>query len=431
MDAQYPADCPSRASVSGEFGAGMLVVTDLNDPSQNTRGCAWANATANPNGNDGKFTIRLGDNISLSSNPNGALQQNPLTAQIDLHQIGAGFLGHFYFTHTYNGTGVDSATETLIQGGDEQPALTEQADGVPTDVQHKVVGMWTPDITAADEPDFGLWTVYASLPDHGANAPDVTYHIDFGEDSTGQPSGTRTCNINQDSAGQEDQTGGGNRFVDIGTYALDPGADVWLDNMVTNTSAGDPMNGTKDVAFGSLIFVPGASPITPRRPLACRASGVGPQRSARDTERGAAGGPRPAPRLSNVDYRSLRLRGDAGHRLHDRHVSADQLQRQPGRPGLVDQPGEHGGDVVAGDLAAPGDVGQRHQAGGRAVSQPAGPQDGPVESGPGAHVRVRRALGPQIGREDRVSARRRRVVRPHGGNDEETPHPGQLGRVRE
>jgi hypothetical protein len=122
---------------------------------------------------------------------------------------------------------------------------------VPTDVQHKGVGTWTPDITSADETGFGLWTVYASLPDHGANAPDVTYHIDYGEDSTGQPVGGATCHINQDSAGVEDQTGGGNRFVDIGTYALTSGADVWLDNMVTNTSAGDPMDGTKDVAFGS------------------------------------------------------------------------------------------------------------------------------------------------------------------------------------
>ena len=74
--------------------------------------------------------------------------------------------------------------------------------------------------------------------------------------------GVHIVDINQDSAGVEDQTGGGNRFVDIGTYALTPGADVWLENMVTNTSADDPMNGTEDVAFGSLIFVPGASPIT-------------------------------------------------------------------------------------------------------------------------------------------------------------------------
>lgn len=257
MNAQYPADCPSRSSVSGQFGAGMLVVTDLNDASQNTRGCAWANAQGNPNGNDGKFTIRLGDNISLETNPNGALQQNPMSAQIDLHQIGAGFLGHFYFTHTYNGAGNDSATEQLIPGDPQEdiPPLTEQADDVPTDIQHKVVGTWTPDITTADETGFNLWTVYASVPDHGANAPDVTYHIDYGETSTGQPSGTTTCHINQASDG--------NRFVDIGTYNLTPGADVWLDNMVTNTSAGDPMNGTKDVAFGSLIFVPGASPITP------------------------------------------------------------------------------------------------------------------------------------------------------------------------
>ncbi len=254
MVAQYPADCPSRSSVSGQFGAGMLVVTDLNNPSENTRGCVWANANGDATGNDGKFTIRLGDNISVSSNPNGALQQNPLSAQIDLHQIGAGFLGHFYFTHTYNGTGVDSATETLLTGGDEVPDLTEEANDVPTDIQHKVVGTWTPGITSADETGFGLWTVYASLPDHGANAPDVTYHIDYGVDSTGQPVGSTTCHINQASDG--------NRFVDIGTYQLTPGSDVWLDNMVTNTSAGDPMNGTKDVAFGSLIFVPGASPIT-------------------------------------------------------------------------------------------------------------------------------------------------------------------------
>jgi hypothetical protein len=27
-----------------------------------------------------------------------------------------------------------------------------------------------------------------------------------------------------------------------GTYNLTPGADVWLDDMLTNTSAGDPLN---------------------------------------------------------------------------------------------------------------------------------------------------------------------------------------------
>jgi hypothetical protein len=58
---------------------------------------------------------------------------------------------------------------------------------VPSDVQHKGGRHVDPGHTSADETGFGLWTAYASLPDHGANAPDVTYHIDYGVDSTGQP----------------------------------------------------------------------------------------------------------------------------------------------------------------------------------------------------------------------------------------------------
>jgi hypothetical protein len=228
MVPQYPADCPSQSAFYGQFGSIPYVVTDLNDPAQNTRGCSWTSKS------DGKFTIRLGDNISVDDNENNVMQANPLSAQIDLHQAGAGFLGHFYFSHTYDGT---NDTSTNFGPGPDNVVSAL----VPAQVQHKVTGVWTPTIpygTAAQ-----TYEILAAIPDHGANAPSVTYHIDAG-DENGLPisTSTPTCQISQASQG--------NRWVYLGNYTLAPGADVWLDNMVPGAA------GTNDIAFSTVVFVP-------------------------------------------------------------------------------------------------------------------------------------------------------------------------------
>jgi hypothetical protein len=240
MVAQYPADCPNPAAFYSQFSAGTYVVTDLNDPQQNTRGCPWS-ATS-----DGKFTIRLGDNISIADNQGGVMQANPLSAQIDLHQIGSGFLGHFYFTHTYNGTNEASAS-TLIPAESGTGGLDENTL-VPAQVQHKVVGTWTPDIPYGTPAQ--SYAIIAAIPEHGANAPSVEYHIDQGEEN-GLPivNGTATCpNVSQAS--------NGNRWVYLGTKTLAPGADVWLDNMVAGA------DGTNDIAFSTIVFEPTSTMVT-------------------------------------------------------------------------------------------------------------------------------------------------------------------------
>ncbi len=242
MIAQYPADCPSQSAFYSQFPAGAYVVTDLNNPSQNTRGCKWSSTS------DGKFTIQLGDNLSLAANYGGLMQANPLSAQIDLHQIGAGFLGHFYFTHTY-----DSGTTTVTVNGQQKtiagvPSATTSLDGgawtgntyVGAQVQHRVVGTWTPNLPS--QATAQNYAIIVSVPDHGANAPSVTYHIDFGMENA-QPLGTGgSCAISQAS--------NGNRWVYLGTYPLAAGADVSLSNMVPGA------NGTNDVAYGTVVFVP-------------------------------------------------------------------------------------------------------------------------------------------------------------------------------
>jgi hypothetical protein len=235
MAAQYPADCPNKTAFYTQFPSGGFVVTDLNNPNDNNRGCSWGTTS------DGKFTIRLGDNISLGTNEGGAMQANPLTAQIDLHQIGAGFLGHFYFTHTY-----DSGTSTVNgnQVNAVPSAITSLSDGawtggtsVAAQIQHRVVGTWTPNIPYQSRAQ--TYAIIVSVPDHGANAPAVTYRIDLGT-VNGQALGSTSCTISQAS--------NGNRWVYLGTYTLSPGADVSLSNMVPGA------NGTKDVAFGTVVF---------------------------------------------------------------------------------------------------------------------------------------------------------------------------------
>jgi len=249
MDAQYPADCPNETDFRDDLPTGTMIVTDLNDPLQNTRGCAWLKS-------DGKFTIRLGDNIALSSNQGGAMQANPMSAQIDLHQIGAGFLGHFYFTHTYDlgshtdpltgdtDAGEQSATTTVIPADPDDasdPGYTTYAT-VPAQVQHEVTGTWIPGIPSGTTAQ--SYAIIAAIPDHGANAADVTYHIDHGFTDSGQliDSTVDTCEASQPSDG--------NTWMFLGTYTLGPGADVWLNNMVPGAT------GTSDVAFSSVIFMP-------------------------------------------------------------------------------------------------------------------------------------------------------------------------------
>ncbi|HEY3868636.1 MAG TPA: hypothetical protein VGM10_09815 [Actinocrinis sp.] len=231
---QYESDCPNEATFDGQFSIPPYVVTDLNDPDQNTRGCAWStNGGADA---DGKFTLRLGDNIAITG-PNG-MQDNPATAQIDLHQLGTGFLGHIYFTHTYDSASLPSDPVTPVSG-------YSNSTSVPTDIANKVVGTWTPNIPLTAAPTW--YTVYISVPDHGGAAT-TTYVVDQGFNN-GSTVGSVFCSLTQSSPG----TSGSDYWLDVGTFDLYPGADVRMSNMVSGAT------GSNDVSFGAMVFEPWSS----------------------------------------------------------------------------------------------------------------------------------------------------------------------------
>ncbi|MGX1368639.1 hypothetical protein RKD19_003998 [Streptomyces canus] len=145
----------------------------------------------------------------------GSAQQNGATvhpAKIDFHQLGAGFGGHFWLTHTR----------------------------VPSYTDSVVTGTWTPDR------ELGGWArVMVHLPDHEANTPSATYRIDLGDGTVVEKT------ISQD-------TGGRNTWVPLGSYEFKGTPSVSL------TSATPDGTGDASIAWDALAFVPlKQNPTTP------------------------------------------------------------------------------------------------------------------------------------------------------------------------
>jgi hypothetical protein len=189
----YPTACTPFPA-----GPGVLVVDDLTNSADNLLcpGQPWG----------GKFTLRIGY-------PSGYLWSD--YAEVDLHQI-SGYLGHAWFTHSY------APTITYPQGG-----LARN--------YHQVVGTWTPNITQA-----GTYEIVAHLPSHGAHVANANYLI-----QPNRADGLKwECAINQQA-----HTNWEDHWVHLGTYFLNPGARVQLDNM----SGG---GGTVDVGYDAIAFVP-------------------------------------------------------------------------------------------------------------------------------------------------------------------------------
>jgi O-glycosyl hydrolase len=132
-------------------------------------------------------------------NPIGASS----VAAIDLHQLGGGFGGHFWFTHT-------------------RPA---------SDAAHEVVAKWTPNLSA------GLYQVQVYVPDTGATTTDATYQIHV---ASGYAPYQRTINQNAYS----------NQWVSLGYFPLRPGSYVTLGSV---TPSSDSSQGA-DIAFDDLAF---------------------------------------------------------------------------------------------------------------------------------------------------------------------------------
>jgi len=128
-------------------------------------------------------------------------------SKIDTHQLGAGFGGHFYFSHT----------RTPAQEGGKL----------------KVTGTWRLNTAQTNK-----WErILVHLPDHGAHTQQAAYKIDLGSGSF-----TQTRYINQKRKA--------NNWVSLGVYKLTGVPRVQLS---TETDDG---TGDEDVAFDAVAFQP-------------------------------------------------------------------------------------------------------------------------------------------------------------------------------
>ncbi|SCE82570.1 hypothetical protein GA0070214_102305 [Micromonospora chaiyaphumensis] len=179
------------------------VVYTTIDSSQYAMGCA-----SDPN--DGKFVLRAGF-------PAGST--NALYADIDLHQLGAGYQGHMWFSHVYPPV-----------NGDPNP-------------KHHLVGAWTPnlDLQPGERMRFD---VVVHLPSHGGEHEDAEYVIRGGNDGS-----EYTCTLDQGTG--LPGINGHDKWVYLGAYNLGRGSQVLLNNMGNSES-----DGTVDIAWDAMAFVP-------------------------------------------------------------------------------------------------------------------------------------------------------------------------------
>ncbi|MEV8053243.1 hypothetical protein [Streptomyces bacillaris] len=132
--------------------------------------------------------------------------------KMDIHQIGAAYQNHFWFTHT--------------RTPESHPSNADRM---------KVTGTWKlgQEITTHG----GQAKVYAHIPDHGARTGAATYKI------------TTADGVEEATISQKDNQS--NKWVDLGAYYFNGvTAEVSLDNF----NGGD---GSANVAFDAIAFVPG------------------------------------------------------------------------------------------------------------------------------------------------------------------------------
>ncbi len=190
----YPPNCslqPSNDLYSKGNGAppGALIIDDQPDGTKPIRtGCGrpWTNA--------GSFSLTFTD--AAGTYP----------GKIDTHQIGGGFGGHFYFSHTRKN---DSEGARL-----------------------RTTGTWTLN-TVRNE-----WSrIVVHLPDHGAHTQQAKYEID-----TGSGSFTKIRYLSQKRMA--------NNWVSLGVYQLTGKPRVRLSTIT------DDGTGNEDVAWDAVAFQP-------------------------------------------------------------------------------------------------------------------------------------------------------------------------------
>ncbi|MCB5170270.1 hypothetical protein LG634_36425 [Streptomyces bambusae] len=197
----YPPRCTSG------LPAGTLVVDNLPN---GTVPAGSASRSCGAVKSDGTFTFTYQPWTLIDADTG----QNTVTypGKIDTHQIGAGYQNHFWFSH-------GRKAESFPPPGDRM----------------KVTGTWRLDrpLTAFD----GQARVYAHIPDHGAQTEKAEYVI---RHAAGETVRTVSQTANQS-----------NKWVDLGAYVFTgTNAEVSLNNF----NGGD---GTKDIAWDAVAFVPG------------------------------------------------------------------------------------------------------------------------------------------------------------------------------
>ncbi|WP_438290876.1 NucA/NucB deoxyribonuclease domain-containing protein [Streptomyces sp. HUAS TT7] len=211
FDSTYPEEAdgtsyPPNCSTTGLPG-GALIVDDVADDVPSIRpGCArtWSNS--------GTFTMDFGPGESVKDQ-NG----NPTTgwpAKIDVHQLGGGFGGHFYFGHTRKG---DTKGQRL-----------------------KATGTWT--LNKPLDSAASAAKVMVHLPDHGARTQDAYYEVKTPQGWVAVPP------VNQRLQGGE----GTNRWISLGAYQFSGSVPAVRLSTISPSGTGDD-----DIAFDAVAFVPG------------------------------------------------------------------------------------------------------------------------------------------------------------------------------
>jgi hypothetical protein len=179
---------------SGGLPAGAVVVDDVPNASWNVVGCG-----ASPSA--GTFNIAYGtDGAGVP------------TSQIDFHQIGSGYGGHYWFTHTESFGQADNA--------------------------HTVTATWQPPSLS------GWYQIYVHIPDHGADTGQAHYTVDLG----GGASTTRVVA----------QRWNANTWANLGVMHIASGGGAITSNNMTETDWG--VSQPVDIAWDAVGYVPSSQP---------------------------------------------------------------------------------------------------------------------------------------------------------------------------
>jgi hypothetical protein len=200
----YPQNCSAfdPSTVTGRDPNGQInMIYTLGDTSQYNLGCSIPSGTLG-----GKFLIRGGSPAGQDGAP---------FADIDLHQQGAGYMGHSWFTHGASGAGL---------------------------AKHKMVGAWEPamPLGLGQTKSYSIW---AHEPSHGGTWAGAVYNIQVSASNK-----TLFSSPVIDQGPEASGTNGTDHWVKLGTWTLGRGAIVLLSN------SGAPADA--DVAYDAMAFVP-------------------------------------------------------------------------------------------------------------------------------------------------------------------------------